>query len=126
MHPDIRPAEDFTPTTKGRISPAERYVAEINAEPETKDKYYTIREVSEIVGIHIETLRKALRDDKKPIKPTDVLTKGDWHVWLLTDEDLIEVAIYFGSLRRAKAHLESKFGSRMPRPLREKLKESSP
>lgn len=95
----IQSAKGFVPRTAGRKSPAQVYIEEQG------DGYYTIRDTSEICGVHIESVRRLLRTDKVDA-PSSVLTRGGMHIWLLTEDDLVEVSEYFGVEDRVTEYLK--------------------
>lgn len=108
--PNVRSAKDFVPRSAGRKSPADRMIEEQG------DGYYTIRHSSEVCGLHVETLRRLLRTNKVDA-PSNVMIRGGMHIWLLTDEDLIEVANYFGVQNRVIKELNDKFNNKIPTKL---------
>lgn len=86
MKPKIYKASEVQPET--RVSPAQRIIDSLDGE------YKTMRETSEIVGVHIETLRRLCRTGKISA-PSMAAKSGKLVVYLFTDEDVEEVKNYF-------------------------------
>ncbi len=96
--PTLHDAKDYVSNQAGRMSPADRMVAALDG------RFYTIRRASEIIGVNRETMRRALKTDALDA-PSKVLTHGKMEVWLLTDEDLLEVAEHFNRVTVAQEYL---------------------
>lgn len=84
--PEIFDAADVV--TEKRISPAQRIINSLDGE------YLTMRQVAELMGVHIETMRRLSRSDsvKAPSKAT---RRGKLVIYLFTPEDVEEVTAYF-------------------------------
>lgn len=86
MKPKVYDVADVK--TESRTNPAQRIIAELDGE------YFTMRQTSEKVGIHIETLRRLCRTDRVKA-PTKATKRGKMVIYLFTPEDVEEVLNYF-------------------------------
>lgn len=86
MKPEILDAKDVV--TESRLSPAQRIINALEGE------YLTMRQVSELCDVHIETLRRLCRTEKVNA-PSRATRRGKLVIYLFTPEDVEEVKAYF-------------------------------
>jgi hypothetical protein len=99
VKPEVFDASDVKAET--RVSPANRILQELEGE------YYSMRQTAEMVGVHIETLRRLCRTDR--IKaPSKATRQGKLVIYLFTPEDVEEVRDYFEGRDRTQAQIEAK------------------
>lgn len=120
MSDNVQSAKDFVPKSKGRKSPAERVLDELNAKH--KNTYYSIKTASEALQIGQATVRRIILDETKQPSASDVFVRGDWHIWLLTEDDVIDLAKFFSIIKTAEEHFNTKYKGEVPKRLKERLK----
>lgn len=85
-----------------RKNPATRLIENL------PEGYLTARQVAEMFGVNIETIRRLGRQvdedgRKRFVAPSKAARTGDLVVYLYTEEDLEEIADYFGQSMPRKA-----------------------
>ena len=84
-----------------RTSPATRILRELDGE------YYTMRQVAEMVDVHIETLRRLCRTSRVN-GPSNAVQQGQLVIYLFTHEDVAEIKEYFGSKDKSQTAIQAK------------------
>jgi len=110
---DASEAQELMP--KKRRSPAQKLIDELDPE------YYSVRQAADVFGVHVETMRRLLRSDLVKA-PSKVLQQGKMFIWLVTEEDLVEIAEFYGQVPLVRKHLVDKYeGGKMPQSLEKRL-----
>jgi len=86
MNPQVYDADEIKGET--RISPAQRIIDSLDGD------FKTMRQTAELVGVHIETLRRLCRTPRVKA-PSKATKQGKLVIYLFTPEDVEEVKAYF-------------------------------
>lgn len=89
--PKVYDAKDVQ--AESRTSPAQRIIDSLGGE------YLTMRQTAELVGVHIETLRRLCRTPRVNA-PSKATKSGKLVIYLFTPEDVEEVQAYFDNRDR--------------------------
>jgi len=99
MKPEIYDVGEVKAET--RQAPASRILEQLEGE------YFSMRQTAEMVGVHIETLRRLCRTPRVKA-PSKATRQGKMVIYLFTPEDVEEVRQYFAGKDRKQTEIEAK------------------